>query len=220
MQLPQGFTTPPPAGLSYLITRANEKTDFTAQQDTDARTSLTRGLAEYLSQLEYEDAGGRALRFERVFDVWSEPEDEGVYPSAWVGSVGDGVYEDPRTTPSVPSDQRLTLPDGRYLVSACDYVIDLQIEMRCTDPEARKALCAMLERDLNPVDWRYGFVLVLPHYFNQRGVYELKGSGYQDSEGDAQQRMRKATFSLTARVPLTRLRAYPKAQPRVKVLTT
>jgi len=218
-QLPQGFPSPPPPGGSYLITRAQEPTQFTANQETDARTALTRALAEYLSQLSYDDEGGRVLRFERVFQTWAEPEDEGVYPSAYVGASGDGSYEDARLSPSVPSDQRLNLPDGRYIVSGSDLAIDLVIEVRCTDPEARVALSAMLERDLNPVDWRYGFMLVMPHYFNQRGCFELMSSGYQDSETTAQQRLRVATFSIKARVPVTRLRAYPKAQLRTKVTT-
>lgn len=219
-QLPQSFVPPPPPGGSFLVTRAEQTTDFTANQETDARTALTRGLKEYLFQLSYEDPGGRSVRFERVFETWAEPEDEAVYPAAAVSTAADGAYEDPRTTPSIPSDQRLRLPDGRYFVSASDYAVDMQIEVRTTDPEARVALCAMLERDLNPVDWRYGFVLVMPHYFNQRGVYELIGSSYQDGETPSQQRLRIATFSIRARVPLTRLRAYPTAQLRPRVTTT
>ena len=216
-QLPQGFVPPAPGG-SYLITGAQEPTPFTGNQETDARTALTRALAEYLAQLEYEAVGGRFLRLERVFETWADPEDEGVYPSAYVGATGNGTYEDARMSPSI-GDARLRLPDGRYVVSPCDYVIDLNIEVRTDDPEARLNLTAMLERDLNPVDWRYGFMLVMPHYFNQRGTFEVISSGYQDAEITAQQRLRIVTFDVKARVPLTRLRSYPQAQIRTKVTT-
>jgi hypothetical protein len=202
-----------------LIARRDEQTPFTAVQETDARTALTRGLAEYLSQLKFDDAGGRQLFFERTYQSWAEPEDEAVYPAAMV-SGGEGTYDDPKASPAASSNQRLVLPDGRYVMSPCEFVIDLTVDVRSTDPEARAALCAMLERDMNPVDWRYGVLLLLPHYFNQRGQYEMLSVSYADSEGEAQQRLRRAEFAIRARVPLTLLSAFPAIRSTARVTTT
>lgn len=222
-QLPQGFTAPPPPGGTRLITRSNEETPFTITQETDARTALTRGLAEYLSQLQYDDVGGRRLMFERVFDTWADPEDEGAYPAAAVYSDGPGEYEASQLMSTVSSEQRVgpaEAVDSVFVVSPSTYGVDLLVDVRCNDTEARSSLCAMLERDLNPVDWRYGFLLLLPHYFNQRGVYELVGSGYEDSESEALDRLRRATFRLRATVPATVLRKYPNAKIRAAVNAT
>ena len=57
-QLPQGFA--PPAVGTRLVSDAEDLRSFTANQETDARTALTRGLAEYISTLTWADAGGRS----------------------------------------------------------------------------------------------------------------------------------------------------------------
>lgn len=221
-ELPQGFTGQPESG-SRLVLLANQEASFTANQETDVRTALTRGLAEYMSRLRYDDVGGRSVSFARTFHTWADPEDEGFYPSAVVAAVGAGSYDASKFTGDVVSSQRVS-PDGAvdsvFVVSPSEFSIDLEVDVRSTDLEERKALCAMLERDLNPVDWRYGFVLVLPHYFNQRATYEITSSSYVDSEDAAQQRLRRALFVVRASVPLTLLRKYPNARVRAAVQTT
>jgi len=213
-KLPQSFA-PSDVG-TRLITRADDLRSFTANQETDARTALTRGLAEYLSTLEWQDYGGRFLRLERVFDTWPEAEEEAVYPSACVRAEGSGEYGDSKLTPMVQSDNQLGAPDNRYVVSPCEFGIDLVIELRAADPEARSSLCSMLELGLSPLDWRYGILLELPHYFNQRASYEMKSMSYTDGSEVAMQRLRGADFMLRANVPVTRLMTLPLARIKTK----
>jgi hypothetical protein len=214
-ELPQGYA--PPAVGTRLITKADDLREFTATQETDARTALTRGLAEYVSGLEWLESGGRYFKFERVFSSWAEPEDEALYPSAVVRADGQGEYLDSKLTPAVQGNRKLALPDGRYVVSSCEYMLDIVLEARTTDPEARAAITAMLERELSPVDWRYGLLLELPHYFNQRASFEPRGSTYLDAEDKSLQRLRIVTFALRACVPLTRLSTFPLAKIKTSV---
>jgi hypothetical protein len=214
-ELPQGFA--PPDAPTRLVTSADDLRRFTANQETDARTALTRGLAEYISTLSWDDFGGRQLQFERVFSTWPEAEDEAVYPSACVRATGPGDYDNARLTPSTSTNAQLQLPDGRYVVSPCEYTVSLTLEVRVTDPDARKAVCSMLEVALNPLEWRYGILLELPHYFNQRATMELASMNYVDAEDRALQRLRIAEFNLNACVPVTRLATLPMAKFKTRV---
>jgi hypothetical protein len=65
------------------------------------------------------------------------------------------------------------------------------------DPVERMALVAMLEDAFDPVDWMTGFVLELPHYFNERATFEKTGMDYIDGPMPAHRRMRAARFQLT-----------------------
>lgn len=219
-ELPQGYAPSASVG-TRLVTEPDDPHQFTANQETDARTGLTRGLAEYVSQLSWEAVvGGRFFQFQRVYESWPEAEDEAVYPSAVVRAESGGEYEASKMTPGVQASSRLTLPDGRYVISPSEYAINLVLEFRATDPEERQQICAMLEKELSPLDWRYGLLLELPHYFNQRGIYELEESRYVDGTEEAMQRLRAAHFVLRGRVPVTRLSSYPlaKIQPTTEVV--
>lgn len=213
MTTPAPQTYIPPQGRSRLLTTASVPTRFTANVEVDARTALTRGLAEYIEQLSFTAAGGRALRFKRVLDGYAEPEQLVSYPSCIVMTTGAAQYEARSFTPTMDYSCRLPPPDGRYLVVSSDYVQDLTVQLWATDPAERQGFVQMLELALNPVLYRYGFVLELPFYFNQRAVYELKDLSYEDSEDDSVKRYRKASFTLKGTVPLTRLVSAPDAKP-------
>lgn len=199
-----------------LITAAGQPIAYTANQETDARTALARGLSEYLEQLIFHaPVGGRELRFDKVLDTWAEPEDEAKFPRAIVGASGVGVYDASKFTPGPPTSRaRLAAPDGRYLMSACAFVQDLTLEVWTNDPSARRLIVAGLESAFNPVDWMYGFQLELPFYFNERAVYALKDMAYLDSEQDAMRRYRKAVFTISGEVPVVNVFSYPLMKPR------
>ena len=96
------------------------KVVHTATRTTDSRTALTRGLAEYVSEVEGEAADGRLLRLQRVFENWARPEDQAEYPSAIAYTTGPGMYEASRLTSYPSPDQQLPTPDGRYVISPAD----------------------------------------------------------------------------------------------------
>jgi len=197
-----------------LITQPGTPTAYTGDQETDARTALTRGLAEYLSMLSFKAPGGRELRFDKVLDTWAEPEDGAKYPRAIVTGTGSGIYDASSLTPDKPTTRnQLPAPDGRYLISSCVFVQDLSVEVWANDPPARRAIVAGLESAFNPVDFMYGFVLELPFYFNERATFSLKDMAYPDNEQDAMRRHRNAVFTVTGEVPVVNLFTYPLAKP-------
>lgn len=193
------------------MVQPGDKQVLTSNQETDARTALARGLKEYLEQLQWTAQGGRHIRFERVLDVWAEPEDgKAGYPCAVVQGTGPGVYDASKLSPS-PSDKD-RLPNGLYLVSPCEFTQALKVEAWMVDPEERVAVVAMLEQAIiAPTSWMYGFRLSMPHYFGLVAEYEFTGLDYIDSEQDAVRRYRKAVVTLTGRVPVARVVALPLA---------
>ena len=184
-------------------------------QETDCRTALTRGLAEYISQLYIDWNGGRQFAFRRVFDAWAEPEDEADYPSCAIYSDADGLYDASKFTSGDPG-ARVQLPSGEYLISSCEFVLDIQIDVWATDSVQRMGLVAMLERDLDPTDFRYGLLLELPHYFNERASFEKTSMRYIDNEDAAQRRIRRAQITVTGRVPVIRLASLPDMSARAR----
>lgn len=213
MSTPAVGTDIPPLGKTRLITSASDPIQFTANGETDARSAITRGLAEYLEHLQRDLVGGRQVRFKRVEDQYAEPEKQARYPSVAIYTTEAGTYDSSKFTPAVSTKCRLPPPDGRYLVSPADFVQELSVEIWATDPPERAGLVAMVEDAFNPVTYTYGFTLELPFYFNQRATYEMTELVYTDSDEDAIRRYRRATFTLNARVPLTKLYSFPDGKP-------
>lgn len=190
---------------------------LTGYREGDARTALTRGLAEYLESIVVNAQGGRQIRFKQVLRTWAEPEQESKYPSAIVYSQVPGVYDSSRFAPGVSANSRLPLPDGRYVVALAEFTLDLNVEIWCTDPHERSELVTAVELAMNPLDYMYGLLLELPFYYNQRAAYEMKDMRYLDSEDDAMRRYRKATFSVTAQIPIMRLATIAEGKPRIQL---
>lgn len=202
-----------PGVATRLITEPGDKENLTLNRETDCRTALTRGLSEYLSQLSIEFAGGRNIAFKRVFQTYAEYEAAAIFPSALVTSDTKGTYDMSKLTPNVPVRQ--VFPDGQRLLIGAEYVMDLTIDLWATDPPARAGLMAMIEDALVPVDWRYGALLELPHYFNARGTFELIDSGYVDGDLPATQRYRRAAVTVRGRVSQIRVSRYVPARLHV-----
>lgn len=214
MTTPAAGTDIAPMGTAVLVLEPRKPT-FTAVQECDARGALVRGLAEYLEQLSWQAAGGRELRFKRVKQEWSAVEDSAKWPSLSLYTIAPGAYDASKFTPEqIPTD---TVPDGRFVVSYADMVVDIVAEVWCTDVKERSQFTAMLENAFNPVMYRYGFNLDLPFYFGQRGDYSVQEVTIEDAEDDAHRRIRKAMFSVNAIVPVTKLVALPLSKPKFKL---
>ncbi len=210
---PQGIVPP---FRTTLVADPETKPTYTASQETDARTALTRGLAEYLGQnLTFTLLpSGRHVFLEKTFAEYADPEDDAVYPSACVWSDGEQVYDPSGFTPRVLGDARLPAPDGRWLVHVSNVVVPVRVDIYCSDKEERMALMAAAERILFPLDDHNGFILQLPHYFGLRGSYTLTRASYIDDEEASLRRFRRATISLDARVAVVRLGNVPIARPK------
>lgn len=197
---------PGPRPGSSLVRDPNFRPTLTPFRETDLHTALTRGLAEYLSQLSIE-IGGRQLRL-TTYSTWAEPEQNVAYPSAGVGA-GRGEY-DRSFTPSVAASF-----DSARLMAFSEFAQELNVELWASDPRERAYLVAMIEEGLNPVDWMYGMRLVLPHYHGTTATYELTASQYTDNAEDAMARYRKALFTIRGSVTAYRALTFPDAKPRL-----
>jgi len=202
--------------VTKLVTDKSAPTRLTAHKETDSRTALTRGLAEYISGVTVDAAGGRRIMFQRVFDNWAQPEESAKYPAAIVYSTAAGLYDASRFAPGVSGQHKLE--DGSFIVQYADFVLDMTLEIWCNDPIERAELVGACEDALNPSLSMYGFVLELPHYFNERAVFELKSLQYLDNEEDVMRRYRRASFVVTGQVPFIRRAFLPMAKPRVDVV--
>lgn len=211
----------PDSTTTRLITEPDEPQHYTVTQQTDARTALTRGLAEYASTLEIDGASGRQFIFNRAYQTWAEPEDEAAYPMAAVYAETPGDYEASKLTPALQTAVAVQAGGDPintvYLIQPCELMLDMVLDIWATDPLMRQNLVAMMEEALNPVDWRYGMLLELPFYFNERGTYEMIRMAYIDSEDVAQQRVRRARVTVRGRVSVTRLAKAPPANFRSRL---
>jgi hypothetical protein len=174
---------------------------------------MCRGLAEYIEDISFDAQGGRRLVFQAVHEEYAEPEKQASYPSAVIRPRGEGVYEGRGLTPGADPAERLPPPDLRYLVVPCDYVTTLAVEVWANDTQERAVLVMALEQAFMPNSSKWGFDLELPHYFNIRANYALRGLSTDDDADQALRRYRLATVTLAARVPVVQMFTFPDAKP-------
>jgi len=208
---------PPALGESRLVMTPDQPhVPLSPRKDCDARKALTRGLKEYLEQIQYTAEGGRLLRFRTVLDDYGEPEDLADFPSAVCYTLDEASYEARSLAPAVDPNCRIQGTND-YVVAMADYVQAIAIEAWCTDPIERDGFSAMLEDAFNPVIWKFGFLLDLPHYMGLRADYALQAKLHEDDDLSASRRIRKARFTLLGRVPLAKIVSLPDAKPKFLV---
>lgn len=210
---------PPPAGRSRLVTRREAASPLTGNRECDAVTALKRGLREYLEQVSLDFAGVR-VRFERVLEQWAEAEEVLRMPAAVVQARDEATYDASSLTPNVielPLDGLGQSRRRSYLVKYAEVSAPLVIEVHASSPEERSQVSMLLEDALNPVEFMYGFQLDLPHYFNQRAVYEPVKTQQLDSEDAARRRWRPGSVFLTGQLSLYRVRSLPTLRPQLSV---
>jgi len=208
----------PPGGTRLITDPTDRGAGPTLNRETDARTAITRGLAEYIGQLVVE-INGREVQFKQVFDTFPDVEDDAVYPAAIVWSEEEGRYDHSKFTEQLQPENRLPPPDDdKFLASAAEYVLDARVEAWATDGRQRAALVAMLEDAFSPVLFTgAGVRLELPHYFNQRAEFVLMSGGYVDGDEQASRRFRAASVVVRGRVPVVRVIRAPTMLVRTRV---
>lgn len=195
--------TPGDATATKLILTPTEQQVLVYKRETDARTGLARGLAEYFKKLsvQYE---GKELRFKRCFHTWAEPEVDAVFPSLCVWAVQDGAYDDSSFTPAINEQLAITDRPGQFFSKPTELIQDLTIDAWVSGVNERVALTQMMETAMFPVGWMYGFRLQLPHYHGAHAVYEPLSINYVDDDRSAQNRIRRVNITVRGRVPLLR----------------
>lgn len=197
-----------------LVVDPQERPIYTVTREVDARTALTRGLSEYLAQLSIVGAGGRQLRFGRVFDTWADPEDKPPsFPSAVVYTSSPGSFDASQFAPA----PLLSIDRSEWLFKSAEMTQELKVECWSTDTKERVAVAAMLQDGLVPVDWMYGCRVSLPFYHGAIATFELKSFNYVDSVDEALKRTSRLDVVVSGSVEVIRRRTHALAQPRLDV---
>jgi hypothetical protein len=209
---------------SRLITSDNEAGMLTIHGETDARTAMSRGLAEYLRDLSLVGPAGRDIKFLKVYDSWAELESTASYPSAAVYANERGMYGGEDPSPSQMNTYAVAQPtfektgQGFFIQSPCELVQTFVIDVWATDNVQRRMLVSMIETAFLPVDWMLGFRLELAHYYGLRATYDYPSSvDYIDNDSDKAKRYARALFSVQARVPVAVVRQFVTLKPRIPV---
>lgn len=206
---------------AHLLLRRDEFPNFSAFRECDSRTALTRGLAQYLSQVA-SVFGGRAARPVKVFDTYPGPDQIQVLPAIAVVSDQPLEYDTTNLTPSslyatnLPRAQSINPPQyvDQWLIQTSAVTTNLKAEIWCADPTERMALAMAIEDAMVPVAWMYGFRLALPFYFSAVAEYAGTSIEYLDDDQTIWQRYRRLAVRFDAEVPV-----YKHVQgPRAKIL--
>ncbi len=205
-----------PQDVTALVLDRSDKAKYTTNQETDARTAMSRALKEYLEQILLE-LPGRQVYFGTVRTEFAEPEDGASYPAACCYAIGPQTYDAPGLTPGIKTTP---LGNGRFIVHASDLVIKLRAEVFATDKAERMGVIRSLERAFYPVDFINGFRLAMPHYFGARAEFSMRSASYDDDEASAIRRYRRATLTLEARGPVLNLGTYAPSAFHIVVTGT
>lgn len=205
-----------------LITDPDDPAKHTAVRKTDLITAITRGLAEYVKTLPPGELDGRAIKFEKFFEAYADPNDT-IEDADQAEQYPRFVAWTDARAPYAPTglSRKLSAKDevepNVYLVGGTEAEVEVYAEVWATDPDERQVLVGLLEDAFDPVDWMAGFRLELPHYFNLRATYLPREVKYFDDDLAATQGYRVARITLIANLPKGTLIKLPKAKPRTKV---
>lgn len=222
----------PRADLSTLMLDIHDaQGKLTNRCDTDCRSAITRGLAEYLKQLELPAGpqGRGPLRFESVVYNWEELKAPPSYPGVVVMAPEDGDYSHQnqgQTLITSDDEVEITVPPAGeepaarmhrlYASRPASYDTSITVTVWATDREERMWLCKMLEDWMvAPVLWMNGFRLTLPHYHGERATYLFEKSAYQEEAADAQRGIWKVIYRGNASVNQIRLFSELHMIPRI-----
>ena len=213
------FAPEPAQARTRLVLAPTEKEALTRFNDScDSRTAVCRGVMEYIQDLKVQAVGGRYLTIASANETWAQAEQQAQYPSIAVVPEGEGEYQ--ATTFTSALGPQIGQPDGRWLSGRGTFSQELRIELYTNDPKSRAAMSYAIEQAFAPVDWMYGFRLVLPHYFNAIAVYEPLKISYPDTAETAIERLRTVVYHVSAQVSLLALRSYPTLKPELRVEVT
>lgn len=201
--------------MTTVVLDPSDPEILTNNRESDAKSSLCRGLAEYLaSSVKIDPSRGlEQVTLRKVVDMYAEPEVLSEYPSASVNFIGDGEYDQ-------GSFETIQISKEESLVVLSSFTQDLQVEIWCTNPTERALFTAATEDALDPVDFMCGLRLTLDHYFGTRATYMVKSVDFDDSDQQNMRRYRIAKFVVTGTVSRLRLVSNTPLDPRAAVVAT
>jgi hypothetical protein len=178
---------------------------------------LLDGLKEYLTGYSIPWAWGREIVLENVVSTHAEAEELATFPAVVIIPGSTAEYDpSSRLTPSTP----VLVDDKRMLglMYTSELKTELFLEVWASTLEERKALRALIEDAMSPVDFMSGFLLEIPAYFNERAAYMALDVSQSDSPENALRGIWAATFRIDARIPVYRVVQYKPMKPRVRTV--
>lgn len=205
--------------MTELITDADDLECYTLVRECDTHTALTRGLAEYLAQLDspQNKQSNQTLRFSKVVTDWADPEERAKdFPLAAVYTQEAGYFG-----PDDSFQGRIKDVCGTSeSIKVCnDFELTLVVDVFTTNKPERINMVMMLEDAFEPVDWMTGFRLHLPHYHGVHANFEMINLDYGEDSDKAAKRWRLAQFQIAASLPRIKLLGcVPRLDIRRKVI--
>lgn len=200
-----------------LVVDRSARVVYTTRCECDARTALSRAVADYVASLSIAGPGGRAVSLAAVHAEWAEPDERAVFPYACVDAAGDQAYDSNSFTPGVGLAPQVHLPPDTYLVHTSNLAVAMRVGVWATDNEERSAIVRALEDAMWPVEFMGGFRLDMPHYFGARAEFVARRATYADDEVNSLRGYRRATITLDASGPVIRLKRIPRMTVKTQV---
>ena len=205
----------PARARTRLVLHPQEREQLPRFNDScDSRTAVARGLMEYLQGLQVQAVGGRFFDIKSANETWAQAEQQAEYPALAIVPEGPGEYQ--ATTLTSGLGPQIPAPDGRWPSTRGTFSQSLRIELYTNDPKSQAAISFAIEQAFAPVDWMYGFRLVLPHYFGAIARFEPLDIAYPDTAESAMERLRTVVWHVRADVALIALRTYPTIRTQLE----
>lgn len=201
--------------MSLLVTEPNIHVSPTRYRKYSASKSPIVALAEYLKTVTFPIDGQTHFKFAAVKAMKADPEDLAEYPSVGIYPEGDIQYG---TEDGVLDKQVIHDQEGEFaLLLAGDLRMELTLHVWTNDEGVREQCLTCLEDALNPVEWMFGFMLDMPHYYGQRAEYQLLSVAYEDISADNERRYKKLNARVRATCPYVRGVVLPRFNPKTIV---
>lgn len=186
----------------------------------DVRTALVRGLADYLRPVRISPDLGRAdVQLRAVIEHRAEYEELAEYPSAAVYCQGSLSMADGADSLGPQNAESYRVENGTLQIHG-EATGTVVAEIWCANPVERALFAMAMERVAHPCDWRSGFLMELPYYYNQRASYLLQTSDYQDSDQDVQRGYWKLVLTFQTAMAYATWREFPNLDPRASIAVT
>lgn len=180
--------------MTRLVERSDDRQVWSNVRETDCRTALSRGVADYVRDMAVQ-VRGRLLQLKHVEHAWAPPETMAEFPGCCVYATEPGSYDASQFSPDVVNIE------GACLKLTSEFSQMVAVEVWTNTPDERVAIVGGLEDLFEPVDWMTGFRLELGHYFNARATFEKLSMTYLDDPDNTTRRLRKALVVLLGKVP-------------------
>lgn len=186
---------------------------YSRRAKLDLRLSMAAALKGFLETLTF-SAGGRPLKFARVYEEWAGWTDKGVQPAASVLPDEQIEYGKAPLTPSLidgtwePHGQAGW---GLYQLSMAE--CDMEISIRANSSGERSAVMAVMEtafvEDGAGSSYergrRYGRIIPMPDYYGLNARFTLLSSRVLDDGDSAMKNRNEASMVVSAQAPLARV---------------